>query len=210
MEVEEPEKKGTEKEDGKENENADNYKNLQEIFEIKQVLNDHDNEVNEAIQMKINNDIISGSKDMTLVVWKDHMNCLIYESDQIISAGNEVHAICAFGNKGFAFAVNGSYEIIIYELDSEKGEYEKICILPEDYCHSKAINQLILLKDNRLASCSYDGCVKIISFNPLTKELREDQELDDQTLSVNGIVETSNGKLISGGHDKHIIVYKRA
>ena len=210
MEVEEPEKKGTEKEDGKENENADNYKNLQEIFEIKQVLNDHDNEVNEAIQMKINNDIISGSKDMTLVVWKDHMNCLIYESDQIISAGNEVHAICAFGNKGFAFAVNGSYEIIIYELDSEKGEYEKICVLSEDYCHSKAINQLILLKDNRLASCSYDGCVKIISFNPLAKELRQDQELDDQTLSVNGIVETSNGKLISGGHDKHVIVYKRS
>ena len=146
---------------------------------------------------------------MTLVVWKDHMNCIIYESDQIISAGNEVHAICAFGNKGFAFAVNGSYEIIIYELDSEKGEYEKVCVLPEDYCHSKTINQLILLKDNRLASCSYDGCVKIISFNPLTKELREDQELDDQTLSVNGIVETSNGKLISGGHDKHILFYKR-
>ena len=208
MEVEETEKKENEKKTGKEY--AEKNKNLQEIFEIKQVLNDHDNEVNEAVKLKGNNDIISGSKDMTLVVWKDHMNCLIYESDQIISAGNEVHAICAFGNKGFAFAVNGSYEIIIYELDYEKGEYEKVCVLPEDYCHSKTINQLILLKDNRLASCSYDGCVKIISFNPLTKELREDQELDDQTLSVNGIVETSNGKLISGGHGKHIIVYKRA
>ena len=210
MEVEEPEKKETEKEKEKEDENADDNKNLKEIFEIKQVLNDHDNEVNEAIQIKSNNDIISGSKDMTVVVWKDHMNCLIYESDQIISAGNEVHAICAFGNKGFAFAVNGSYEIIIYELNSEVGEYVKVCVLPEDYCHSKTINQLILLKDNRLGSCSYDGCVKIISFNPLTKELREDQELDDQTLSVNSIVETSNGKLISGGHDKHIIVYKRS
>ena len=208
MEIEGPEKKETE--NGKEDENVGDNKNYKEIFEIKQVLNDHDNEVNEVIQMKSNNDIISGSKDMTVVVWKDHMNCLIYESDQIISAGNEVHAICAFGNKGFAFAVNGSYEIIIYELNNEQGQYEKVCALGEDFCHSKTINQLILLKDNRLASCSYDGCVKIISFNPLAKELREDQELDDQTLSVNGIVETSNGKLISGGHDKHIIVYKRA
>ena len=183
--------------------------NSEEIFEIKQVLNEHDNEVNEAIQIKSNNDIISGSKDMTLVVWKDTMNCLGYESDQIISAGNEVQSVCPFGNKGFAFGVSGSYEIKIYELNIEEGQYDIVCVLNEEYCHSRPINQIILLKDNRLASCSYDCCVKIISFNSLTKELREDQELEDQN-SVNSIVETGNGKLITGGHSKHLIVYKRS
>ena len=44
----------------------------------------------------------------------------------------------------------------------------------------------------------------------LTKELREDQELDEQDLPVSCIVETGNGKLISGGHSKHLIIYKRA
>ena len=71
------------------------------------------------------------------------------------------------------------------------------------------INQIILLKDNRLASCSYDSTVKILSYNELTKELREDQVLDEQNLSVNSIIETGNGKLITGGHSKHLIVYKR-
>ena len=85
-----------------------------------------------------------------------------------------------------------------------------MCTLNEEFCHSKSINQIILLKDNRLASCSYDCTVKIISFNSLTKELREDQELDDPNSSVNSIVETRNGKLIAGGHDKHLIVYKRS
>ena len=206
METEENEKKEGEKANPPESEN----KNVEEIFEIKQVLNEHDNEVNEAIQIKSNNDIISGSKDMTLVVWKDHMNCLGYESDQIISAGNEVQALCPFGNKGFAFAVNGSYEIKIFELNPEEGQYESVCILNEEFCHSRAINQIILLKDNRLASCSYDTTVKILSFNSLTKELREDQELEEQDLPVNCIVETGNGKLISGGHSKHLIIYKRS
>ena len=206
MELEENEKKEGENAKNAEGDN----KKLEEIFEIKQVLNEHDSEVNEAIQIKANNDIISGSKDMTLVIWKDHMNCLGYESDQIISAGNEVQAVCHFGNKGFAFGVNGSYEIKIYELNSEEGQYENICILNEEYCHSRPINQIILLKDNRLASCSYDCSVKIISFNMLTKELREDQELDEQDLPVSCIVETANGKLISGGHSKHLIIYKRA
>ena len=71
------------------------------------------------------------------------------------------------------------------------------------------VNQIILLKDNRLASCSYDSTVKIMSYNSLSKELREDQELNEQNLSVNSIVETKNGKLISGGHGKHLIIYKR-
>ena len=206
MEVEEKEKK--EKKEGETS--LEDQKNLEEIFEIKQVLNEHDNEVTEAIQIKNNNDIISGSKDMTLVVWKDNMNCLGYESDQIISAGNEVQALCPFGNNGFAFGVGSTYEIKIYELNSEDGQYEFVCTLNEEFCHSKSINQIILLKDNRLASCSYDCTVKIISFNSLTKELREDQELDDPNSSVNSIVETRNGKLIAGGHDKHLIVYKRS
>ena len=206
MEVEEKEKKEGEKTNKSDIEN----KNLEEIFEIKQVLNEHDSEVNEAIQIMSNNDIISGSKDMTLIVWKDHMNCLGYESDQIISAGNEVQALCPFGNKGFAFAVNGSYEIKIYELNPEECQYESVCILNEEFCHTRAINQIILLKDNRLASCSYDTTVKILSFNSLTKELREDQELEEQDMPVNCIVETGNGKLISGGHSKHLIIYKRS
>jgi WD40 repeat protein len=206
MELEENEKKESEKAPTGEDEN----KNLEEIFKIKQVLNEHDNEVCEAIQIKANNDIISGSKDMTLVVWKDIMNCLGYESDQIISAGNEVQAICPFGNKGFAFAINGSYELKIYEFNNEEGQYENICVLAEDFCHGRPINEIILLRDNRLASCSYDSLVKIISFNSLTKELREDQELEEQDLSVNSIAETGNGKLISGGHSKQLIIYKRA
>ena len=71
------------------------------------------------------------------------------------------------------------------------------------------VNQIILLKDNRLASCSYDSTVKIMSYNSLSKELREDQELSEQNLSVNCIIETKSGKLISGGHGKHLIIYKR-
>ena len=191
------------------NEKEKEPKTCEEIFEIKQVLNEHDNEVNEAIQIKNNNDIISGSKDMTIVVWKDYSNCLGYESEQIISASNEVQSVCPFGNKGFAFAINGSYEIKIYDFNNEEKQYENICVLNEEYCHSRPINQIILLKDNRLASCSYDSTIKIISFNPLTKELREDQELEDEN-SVNSIAETGNGKLISGGHYKHLIVYKRS
>ena len=212
MELEENEKKEGEKAENvdEKNKKDEEIKNLEEIFEIKQVLNEHDNEVNEAIQIKANDDIISGSKDMTLVIWKDHMNCLGYESDQIISAGDEVQAVCPFGNKGFAFGVNGSYEIKIYELNNIERQYENICFLNEEYCHSRPINQIILLKDNRLASCSYDSSVKIISFNLLTKELREDQELDEHSLPVSSIVETGNGKLISGGHSKHLIVYKRS
>ena len=207
-EKKEEEKKDEEKE--KEKKDEIENKKLENIFRIKQVLNEHDNEVCEAIQIKSNNDIISGSKDMTLVVWKDHMNCLGYESDQIISAGDEVQAVCPFGTKGFAFGVNGSYQIKIYELNLEEGQYENVYVLGEEFCHSKAINEIILLRDNRLASCSYDSYVKIISFNALTKELREDQELDEQDLSVNSIVETGNGKLISGGHSKHLIIYKRS
>ena len=212
MEVEEKDKKEeadlpNDKEKEKEKEKEE--KASEEIFEVKQVLNEHDNEVNEAIQIKSNNDIISGSKDMTVIVWKDNNDSLGYESGQIISAGNEVQSVCPFGNKGFAFAINGSYEIKIYEFSNDEIQYENICVLNEAFCHSKPINQIILLKDNRLASCSYDSYIKIISFNSLTKELREDQELEDEN-SVNSIAETGNGKLIAGGHYKHLIVYKRS
>ena len=181
----------------------------EEIFKIEQVLSDHDNEVIEAIQIKNNNDIISGSKDLTIIVWRDFMNSLQYECSQLISAGNEVEALCEFGNKGFAFAIGGTYEIKIYELNFSEGKYENVASLNPEFCHDRMINQLILLKDNRLASCSYDSTVKIISYNSLTKELREDQELDEQNLSVNCIIETGSGKLISGGHGKHLIIYKR-
>ena len=181
----------------------------EEIFKIEQVLSDHDNEVVEAIQIKSNNDIISGSKDLTIIIWKDFMNSLQYECSQIISAGNEVEALCEFGSKGFAFAISGSYEIKIYDLNFSEGKYENTASLNPEFCHDRMINQIILLKDNRLASCSYDGTVKIISYNSLTKELREDQELNELNLSINGIIETGNGKLISGGHDKHLIIYKR-
>ena len=88
-------------------------------------------------------------------------------------------------------------------------KYENIGLLNPEFSHDRIINQLILLKDNRIASCSYDSTVKIISYNPLTKELREDQILDEQNLSVNSIIETKNGKLITGGHGKHLIIYKR-
>ena len=206
MDLEENEKKDSEKPSEKEEKD----RNLEEIFGIKQVFNEHDNEVSEAIQIKSNNDIISGSKDMTLVVWKDNMNYLGYELEQIISAGNEVQAICSFGNKGFAFAVNNSYEIKIYELNSENGEYENICALGEEFCHERPINEIILLRDNRLVTCSYDSYVKIMSFNPLTKELREDQTLEEQDSTVYSITETGNGKLISGGYSKHLIIYKRS
>ena len=181
----------------------------EEIFKIEQVLSDHDNEVIEAIQIKNNNDIISGSKDLTIIVWRDFMNSLQYECSQLISAGNEVEALCEFGNKGFAFAIGGTYEIKIYELNFSEGKYENVASLNPEFCHDRMINQLIILKDNRLASCSYDSTVKIISYNSLTKELREDQELDEQNLSVNCIIETGSGKLISGGHGKHLIIYKR-
>ena len=217
MDLEENKKKEEEKEERKEEDKGKEKaepeaedKHLENIFGIKQVLNEHDNEVCEAIQIKFNNDIISGSKDMTLVVWKDHMNCLGYESEQIISAGDEVSAVCPFGTKGFAFGTNGSYQIKIFELNLEEGQYENVYVLAEEFCHAKAINEIILLRDNRLASCSYDSYVKIFSFNDLTKELREDQELDEQDLSVNSIAETGNGKLITGGHGKHLIIYKRA
>jgi len=187
----------------------ENKETNEDIFKIEQVLSDHDNEVNEAIQIKSNNDIISGSKDMTIIIWKDFSNLLQYECNQIISAGNEVTSLCRFGNKGFAFALNGSYDIKIYDFNFSDGKYENIGQLSPDFCHSRVINQIILLKDNRLCSCSYDSTVKIISYNELTKEMREDQELDDQNLSVNAIIETGNGKLISGGHGKHLMIYKR-
>ena len=186
-----------------------NNQKLKEIFKIEQVLSDHDNEVTEAIQIKSNTDIISGSKDSTIMIWKDFKNSLQYECAQIISAGNELEALCQFGNKGFAFAINSTYEIKIYELNYNKNLYENVASLNQDYCHDRMINQIILLKDNRLASCSYDSTVKIMSYNSLSKELREDQELNEQNLSVNSIVETKNGKLISGGHGKHLIIYKR-
>ena len=192
----------------KENE-EENKETNEDIFKIEQVLSDHDNEVNEAIQIKSNNDIISGSKDMTIIIWKDFSNLLQYECNQIISAGNEVTSLCPFGNKGFAFALNGSYDIKIYDFNFSDGKYENIGQLSPDFCHSRVINQIILLKDNRLCSCSYDSTVKIISYNELTKEMREDQELDEQNLSVNAIIETGNGKLISGGHGKHLMIYKR-
>ena len=187
----------------------ENKETNEDIFKIEQVLSDHDNEVNEAIQIKSNNDIISGSKDMTIIIWKDFSNLLQYECNQIISAGNEVTSLCPFGNKGFAFALNGSYDIKIHDFNFSDGKYENIGQLSPDFCHSRVINQIILLKDNRLCSCSYDSTVKIISYNELTKEMREDQELDDQNLSVNAIIETGNGKLISGGHGKHLMIYKR-
>ena len=204
----EEEKEG---EDGLEtgNENLEKKLNLKKIFKVEQVLSDHDNEVREAIQIKGNNDIVSGSKDMTIIIWKDFMNSLQYELSQLISAGNEVEDLCQFGNKGFAYAVNGSYEIKIYELNFIDGKYENIATLSQDFCHDRMINQIILLKDNRLASCSYDSTVKILSYNSLTKELREDQELDEQNLPVNAIIETGNGKLITGGHGKHLMIYKR-
>jgi WD40 repeat protein len=183
--------------------------NNEDIFKIEQVFSDHDNEVVEAIQIRNNNDIISGSKDMTIIIWKDLSNSLQYECNQIISAGNEVEALCPYGNKGFAFALNVSYDIKIYELNLLNMKYENIGILNPELSHDKVINQLILLKDNRIASCSYDSTVKIISYNSLTKELREDQILDEQNLSVNGLIETKNGKLITGGHGKHLIIYKR-
>ena len=195
--------------DENEENNFINNFNNEDIFKIELVLSDHDNEVVEAIQIKNNNDIISGSKDMTIIIWKDLYNSLQYECNQIISAGNEVEALCPFGNKGFAFALNVSYDIKIYELNFSNMKYENIGLLNPEFSHDRIINQLILLKDNRIASCSYDSTVKIISYNPLTKELREDQILDEQNLSVNSIIETKNGKLITGGHGKHLIIYKR-
>ena len=204
----EEEKKEKNLDENEENNFINNFNN-EDIFKIELVLSDHDNEVVEAIQIKNNNDIISGSKDMTIIIWKDLYNSLQYECNQIISAGNEVEALCPFGNKGFAFALNVSYDIKIYELNFSNMKYENIGLLNPEFSHDRIINQLILLKDNRIASCSYDSTVKIISYNPLTKELREDQILDEQNLSVNSIIETKNGKLITGGHGKHLIIYKR-
>ena len=192
-----------------EEEKDENNIKTEEIFKIEQVFSDHDNEVIEAIQIKSNNDIISGSKDLTIIVWRDLMNSLQYECNQLISAGNEVEALCEFGNKGFAFAIGGTYEIKIYELNFSEGKYENVASLNQEFCHERMINQIIILKDNRIASCSYDSTVKIMNYNSLTKELREDQELDEQNLSVNSIIETGNGKLITGGHGKHLMIYKR-
>ena len=55
----------------KENNNDNKIESTKEIFKIEQVLSDHDNEVTEAIQIKSNTDIISGSKDSTVMIWKD-------------------------------------------------------------------------------------------------------------------------------------------
>ena len=186
-----------------------NIEEDQNIFEKKLLLTSHDGSICDVIQIKKNNDLISGSKDMTLVVWKDKMNNLNYESEQIISAGNEVTAVCQFGDDGFAFGLKGNYEIKICKINNDETKYEICCVLNEQFWHSRIINQIILLKDNRLASCSYDSTVKIFSFNQLNNELRQDQELDQQDMSVNGIAETGNGKLITGGHGKKLIIYNR-
>jgi WD40 repeat protein len=98
--------------------------------------------------------------------------------------------------------VSGSSDnnIIIYN----KKTYKPDIIIKE---HKNAINCIINLKSNFLASCSWDTTIKVFKINNNNNNYINIQTLDYHAGNVYKIIELKNKKLVSCSDDNSIIFY---
>ena len=181
--------------------------NEENTFQINQYLDYHESGINDIIQMN-NNDLISGGNDTALLIWKDKGEIKEnYFLEQCIGIGLKIGNLCKFNDK-FLVGVERQFFIKLFAYDNAT---EKYFLFSEiiDFVHEKQINQIIILKDLRIASCSFDKTIKIWRFNELTKEFRNDQILTDHNSVIYGITENKKGRLISVGMDNSMVIWKK-
>ena len=58
----------------------------------------------------------------------------------------------------------------MYGFNEGLNVYEEKLKVSREICHNKLINQMIYLKDNRIASCSFDKTIRIFRFNETVNE----------------------------------------
>lgn len=182
------------------------YNNVINEFEVTQLLDGHENGVTCAIELD-NGDIISGSNDMCINVWRipENGDGVYYECVQPIGGISEVMSLCGFKGK----VVAGFKDATIKVFENVNGVYNEIAELSGDNGHKKVINMIIKLKDDRLASCSFDKYIKVWSYNEITKQFGCDQTIRGHMMAVYAITETKDGKMVSVSGDKNVIVWKR-
>ena len=175
-------------------------------FKIKNYLDDgHEDKIND-IALLDNNDLVSGGEDCILTFWKYNNNgnyvCL-----NGIGTIYSVSTVCKIKDKVLVGLNN--YTLNLYGFNENLNVYEEKLKVSREICHNKLINQMIYLKDNRIASCSFDKTIRIFRFNETVNEIICDQINCEHNSVVFGLAEMKNGKLISVGNDKNIIFYKR-
>jgi WD40 repeat protein len=182
------------------------YNNVINEFEVTQLLDGHENGVTCAIELD-NGDISSGSNDMCINVWRipENGDGVYYECVQPIGGISEVMSLCGFKGK----VVAGFKDATIKVFENVNGVYNEIAELSGDNGHKKVINMIIKLKDDRLASCSFDKYIKVWSYNEITKQFGCDQTIRGHMMAVYAITETKDGKMVSVSGDKNVIVWKR-
>lgn len=179
------------------------WKRENDSFVLYQLLNGHESGVTCSIEMD-SGDIITGSNDMSVNVWKN-ADENGYECIQAIGGFNSgVTSLCKY--KTFLIVALNDGTISVLENKGESRQFEEMCILSQ---HRKMINMVMPLKDDRFASCAFDKTIIIWSYNQMTKEFKADQEMKEHQLAVFGLAETKDGKLISVSADKKMIVWKR-
>ena len=175
-------------------------------FKIKNYLDDgHEDKIND-IALLDNYDLVSGGEDCILTFWKYNNNgnyiCL-----NGIGTIYSVSSVCKIKDKVLVGLNN--YSLNLYGFNEDLNLYEEKLKVSRDICHSKLINQMIYLKDNRIASCSFDKTIRIFRLNDSVNEIICDQINCEHNSVIFGLAETKSGKLISVGNDKNIIIYKR-
>ena len=181
--------------------------NEENTFQINQYLDYHESGINDIILMN-NNDLISGGNDTALLIWKDKGEIKEnYFLEQCIGIGLKIGNLCKFNDK-FIVGVERQYFIKLFAYDNATEKYFLFSEI-KDFVHEKQINQIIILKDLRIASCSFDKTIKIWRFNELTKEFRNDQILTDHKSVIYGITENKKGRLISVGMDNSMVIWKK-
>ena len=175
-------------------------------FKIKNYLDDgHEDKVNDVAILD-NCDLVSGGEDGVLTFWKYNQNgnyvCL-----NGIGTIYSVSSLCKIKDKVLAGLNN--YSLCLYGFNQETNLYEEISKVSREFCHNKLVNQMIHLKDNRIASCSFDKTIRIFRLNDNNNQIICDQVNSEYNCVVFALTETINGKLIAVGNDKNIVVYKR-
>ena len=181
--------------------------NEENKFQINQFLDGHESGVNDIIVMN-NNDLISGGNDTAILIWKDKGEVKEnYILDQCIGISLKIGNLCKFNDK-FLVGLERQFIIKLFGYDNA---IEKYIVLGEinNNVHEKQINQIIMLKDSRIATCSFDKSIKIWRFNELTNEFRNDQILKEHNSIIYGITENKKGRLLSVGMDCSLVIWKK-
>ena len=161
---------------------------LEKIYIEKNNVSGNKGKLNDKINNQINNNNLY-SNDFNIGL-KNPIHILKYHTDGVWCL--------TIMNDGRLVSGSEDKSIIIYNKET----YKPDLIIKE---HSGVVNYIIQLSSGILASCSFDGSIKLFHIKGNKYEVL--QTLNDHTNLVHKIIELKNKTLVSCSDDKSIIFY---